>query len=198
MAKTWTLKEAYEALKANDVDAISDFGKRFPLATTALARGGANIGLDTLFGAFPDRVTMRTVEIQLKQGVSESAGEDDGDEDEVEEKPAKKAEKKPAKEAPKADKKSAKAEKPKKDEKPAKKAATKKQEVEEDEDDDEDGEEEVDYSTMGAVELFKLCKSRGIKVEPKQKAKVYIDALKAADAGDDDEDDGDDDDNWDI
>ena len=62
-------------------------------------------------------------------------------------------------------------EKPAKKEKAAKKPAKKAEET-----------EEVDYSEMNAMELFKLCKKRGIKAEPKKKAAEYIKLLKAADA----------------
>lgn len=179
MAKTWTVREAYEAIKANDSSAIADFGKRFPLATAALARSGQNDGLNVLFGALPDRVTMRIIEMSLKEGVTPI--EDGDEEDAPVEKPVKKekAEKKQTAE---------KAEKPKKGGRPKKQEKP----VEEDAEDDEDEAEETaqDYSKMGAVELFKLCKKRGIKVEPKQKASVYIKALEAADKADaEDEDD---------
>ena len=62
-------------------------------------------------------------------------------------------------------------EKPAKKEKAANKPAKKAEET-----------EEVDYSEMNAMELFKLCKKRGIKAEPKKKAAEYIKLLKAADA----------------
>ena len=42
-AKTWTIREAYNAIKAGDKDAIADFGKRFPLVTTALAGFSENL-----------------------------------------------------------------------------------------------------------------------------------------------------------
>lgn len=180
MAKTWTVREAYEAIKANDSSAIADFGKRFPLATAALARSGQNDGLNVLFSALPDRVTMRIIEMSLKDGVTPI--EDGDEEDAPVEKPVKKekAEKKQTAE---------KAEKPKKGGRPKK--AEKPVEVEEDADAEDEAEETAqDYSKMGAVELFKLCKKRGIKVEPKQKANVYIKALEAADKADaEDEDD---------
>ena len=180
MAKTWTVREAYDALNANDSSAIADFGKRFPLATAALARSGKNEGLNVLFSALPDRVTMRIIEMSLKEGVTPI--EDDENEDAPVEKPVKKekAEKKQTAE---------KAEKPKKGGR-AKKAE---KPVEEDEEVDEEEQTEAqDYSKMGAVDLFKLCKSRGIKVEPKQKASVYIKALEAADAKVEDAEDEDD------
>lgn len=190
MAKTWTVNEAYNAIKANDVNGIADFGKRFPLATTALARAGVNEGLDVLMSAMPDRVTMRILEMQLKEGVTEVA---DDTEEVAEEKPVK---------AEKKEKKAAKAEKTEKPAKAAKaeKKAPKKVEkpVEEEVEEDDDVEDDTpDYSSMSAPELFKLCKKRGIKVEPKQKSSVYIKALEAADNGGDDED-ADDGDDWDI
>lgn len=190
MAKTWTVNEAYNAIKANDVNGIADFGKRFPLATTALARSGVNDGLDVLMGAMPDRVTMRILEMQLKEGVSEVA---DDDEETAEVENPVKAEKK--------EKKAVKAEKTEKksEDKPKRGRAAKK--VEKDvEDDDVENETEndtPDYKSMSAPELFKLCKKRGIKVEPKQKSAVYIKALEAADNGSDDAD-SDDDSDWDI
>ena len=189
MAKTWTVNEAYNAIKNNDAEGIADFGKRFPLATTALAKAGTNAGLDVLMGAMPDRVTMRILEMQLKDGVIVS--DDDETEEVAEEKPVK-AEKKSTKKA----EKPAKAEKAEK--KAAPKKATKKAEpVEEVEDEDEAEDDGVDYKSMSPIELFKLCKKRGIKVEPKQKSSVYIKALEAADNGSDDADD-DEDSDWDI
>lgn len=50
-------------------------------------------------------------------------------------------------------------------------------------DDEDDAEEENEgYEGKSAVELYKLCKSRKIKAEPKKPAKYYIDLLKKADA----------------
>lgn len=97
-----------------------------------------------------------------------------------------------------AKKKGAKAE-PKK----ATKAKQKKAEpVEEAEDDDWGDEEEEDsdpYAGKNARELFDMCKERGIKAKPKQKADVYVKLLKKADEAEaaDDEDE-DDDDEWEI
>ena len=185
MAKTWTVAEAYNAIKAGDKDGIADFGKRFPLATTALAQAGTNTGLDMFLNALPDRVTMRVVEMSLKEGVQPVE-----DDDEVEA-PAK-AEKK---------EKATKTEKT-----PAKKGKAKKEEVVEDDEDEDDSVEEieeevveadeaVDYSSMSVIELFKECKKRKIKVEPKQKASVYIKALEADDKAKAAESDADED--WD-
>ena len=96
-----------------------------------------------------------------------------------------------------AKKKGAKAE-PKK----ATKAKPKKAEPVEEADDDWGDEEEEDsdpYAGKNARELFDMCKERGIKAKPKQKADVYVKLLKKADEAEaaDDEDE-DDDDEWEI
>lgn len=82
-------------------------------------------------------------------------------------------------------------EKPKKDEP-----------VEEAEDDDWGDEEEDDsdpYAGKNAKELFDMCKERGIKAKPRQKADAYVKLLKKADESEADEDeDEDDDDDWEI
>ena len=50
-------------------------------------------------------------------------------------------------------------------------------------DETDDAEDDVqDYSGMSAVELYKLCKERKIKAEPKKPAKFYIGLLEKADA----------------
>lgn len=71
-------------------------------------------------------------------------------------------------------------------------------------DDFDDDDNEVvadDYSSMKAMDLFKLCKERGIGAEPKHRTKYYIELLKKADSEAkpaSDIDDDDDDDDWDI
>lgn len=96
-----------------------------------------------------------------------------------------------------AKKKGAKAE-PKKETK----AKAKKAEPVEEADDDWGDEEEEDsdpYAGKNARELFDMCKERGIKAKPKQKADVYVKLLKKADEAEAAEDeDEDDDDEWEI
>lgn len=64
----------------------------------------------------------------------------------------------------------------------------------EDEADDETGDDP--YAGKSAIELYQMCKKRGIKAAPKKKADVYIELLKKADAAEAeaDDDDWDDDD----
>lgn len=96
-------------------------------------------------------------------------------------------------------------EEPKKETKKAKatsKKQAKKEEPVEDEDDDwdtEDEEEKDPYEGKTAMELFKMCKERGIKTKPKQKADAYVKLLKAADVESEAEEaEDDEDDDWEI
>lgn len=62
------------------------------------------------------------------------------------------------------------------------------------EDDGDDDAEDDPYAGKNAIQLYSLCKKRGLKVKPKQKAAVYIEVLKKADAAgaeDADDQDGD-------
>lgn len=83
-----------------------------------------------------------------------------------------------------------------------KKAAPKVEEDTEEEDWGEEDDEETDpYAGKTAMELFKMCKERGLKVKPKQKADAYVKLLKADDETSDSEDDSeeeDEDDDWEI
>lgn len=96
-------------------------------------------------------------------------------------------------------------EEPKKETKKAKatsKKQAKKEEPVEDEDDDwdtEDDEEKDSYDGKTAMELFKMCKERGIKAKTKMKADAYVKLLKAADAESEAEEaEDDEDDDWEI
>lgn len=62
----------------------------------------------------------------------------------------------------------------------------------------EETEEATDaYEGKSAMELFKMCKGRGIKVEAKKNAKYYIAALKKADEAEAEEEAEDEADGWD-
>lgn len=95
-------------------------------------------------------------------------------------------------------------EEPKKETKKAKatskKQAKKEEPVDEDGDWDTEDEEETDpYEGKTAMELFKMCKERGIKAKTKMKADAYVKLLKAADAESEAEEaEDDEDDDWEI
>lgn len=81
----------------------------------------------------------------------------------------------------------------------SKKDVKKEEPVEEEDDDWEEDEEETDpYVGKTAMELFKMCKERGLKVKPKQKPDVYADMLKADDAKGEEDTEEEDDDDWEI
>lgn len=174
MAQNWSLFEGAKAILANDEAAIADLGKRFPLTTVAIASMGNNESAMKIFEALPINVTMRKVEANLKDGVDVDTDAEDSEDETTEEETPKKAKKSDD------DKKAAAAarRKARRDAKKAKEVEPEEDEVEE----DEVEEDENDYSSMNAIELFKLCKKRGIKAAPKQKAAEYIKLLKAADA----------------
>lgn len=90
--------------------------------------------------------------------------------------------------------------KAKEEKKTTSKKAVKEEPVEEDDDDwGEDDEEETDpYVGKTAMELFKMCKERGLKVKPKQKPDVYADMLKADDAKGEEDTEEEEDDDWEI
>ena len=97
-----------------------------------------------------------------------------------------------------AKKKGAKAE-PKKETKAKQKKDEPVEEAEDDDWGDEDEEDSDPYAGKNARELFDMCKERGIKAKPKQKADVYVKLLKKADEAESAEDeDEDDDDEWEI
>lgn len=87
MAKNWKPVEVAEAIKANDLEAILDFGRRFPLATIAIAQLNDS-GVEVL-KALPDYITMRKLEAGFKGEIEVSEAPD-----EEEEAPAEKPEKK--------------------------------------------------------------------------------------------------------
>ena len=181
MAKIWTLSEAFNALKAHDKASIMDFGGRFPLSTHALEQARE---AEVLLSGLPDHMTMRKLEAALKEGVKPIPEADEDDEAMTQEE-AKEAREK--EEAKKAEKK----EPPKKE---ASRKAAKKPEPEPEDEEPEEEEEKPDYSGMTAPELFKLCKKRGIKAEPKKKGDYYIKLLEEDDAKAEEEPE---DDSWD-
>lgn len=168
MAKNWTVAEAVVKIKENDFASIKDIGGRFALFEHLCAKAIAGDGeaFVELMSNMPEYVTVGKIEKVLKSVIS---GEDEAEDAEpVEEKV---------------------------EDKPKRGRGRKKAEPVEEDNDDSD-EDEKSYEDMTAKELFDLCKSRKIKVEPKQKASVYIKLLKAADAKAAKANEDEDDDDW--
>lgn len=173
MAKNWTVAEATEAILNGDKEAVLDIGKRFPLAVRAIAIAGDKA--KDILAAF-NFVTVRKVESVLKDGVEISEDPDEGIEDPTEEK-----EKKPVKKE-----KETKAEKS--TGKRGRSAKKKEEEAAMNEPEEDAEEEEEDYSSMSEVELFKICKKKGLKPAPKQTKQYYLDLLNPAEDADDEDD----------
>lgn len=174
MATNYTFAQAVKVLqKMDDLEAVQDITRRFPIASIVSSKVVAAAGDDfiKLLDVMPEYLTMRKVESGFKHLII------DGDADELEADAEEEAEK------------------------PAPKKRASKAKVEEPEDEMEsDGDGE--YAGKNAMELFKLCKSRKLKAQPKKPAKYYIDILEKDDAAKAEEpvadDTEEDDDDWDI
>lgn len=188
MAKNWTLKEAVAVItEGKSKEEIQELGKRYPITAVAIAKLVMNDGLQTIMSAMPDHVTMLKLERALKDGVEETeddedevddtAGAEDASDEDLESMTTKQLYALCVKRGIKANKYG----KPKSyyiellTGNDAAEANTEEAETEE----EEAGES---YEDMNAMDLYKLCKKRGIKAEPKKTAKEYIKLLKAADA----------------
>lgn len=211
--KNYTLKEAVEIIaEGKDLEAIADLGKRFPVLSIKIARLTAKAEKEIIdfMQYMPEYLTIKKVSNAVKT-VNDSKVEAE-DATETENKPV---EEETAKEVEEPEEKENKPVEPKKrGRKPKAKVKAvpveePKAEVEDEADEEPTEVEETanNYEGKKAVDLFKLCKSRGLKVTTKKSAKYYIDVLKKDDeekakaeakkAEEADEDDEDDDD-WDI
>ena len=215
MAKNYTIAEAVQVIAKNeDKEAITDIGRRYPLLLASVTRNVVKGGQDFVefMNNMPEYLTANKVNSALKAAIENTDDEDD-EPKKAEDKSVKKSAAKTTKTSDDEDddedegtdyesmngkqlwallgerglRKTAKSTK-KADMIAALKAA------------DEAGEDEADdevnpYEGKTAMELFKECKARGLKVKPKQKAKTYVDALIADDAAN--TSDAEDEDDWD-
>ena len=209
--KNYTLREAVETIaEGKDLEAIADLGKRFPILSIKIARLTAKAEKEIIdfMQYMPEYLTIKKVNNAVKT-VNDSKAETE-DTTEAGNKPV---EEETAKEVEEPEEKENKPVEPKKrGRKPkAKVKAVPVEEPEaevEDEADEEptEAEETADnYEGKKAVDLFRLCKSRGLKVTTKKSARYYIDVLKKddeakakAEAKKAEETEDEDDDDWDI
>ena len=185
--KNYTLKEAVEIIaEGKDLEAIADIGKRFPILSIKIARltAKAEKEIIDLMQYMPEYLTIKKVNNAVKTASEPKAETEDATEAEnkpVEEETAKEVEEPEEKEnkpvepkkrgrKPKAKVKAVPVEEPK-------------AEVEDEADEEPTEAEETanNYEGKKAIELFKLCMSRGLKVTTKKSAKYYIDVLKKDD-----------------
>lgn len=209
--KNYTLKEAVEIIaEGKELEAIADLGKRFPILSIKIARltAKAEKEIVDLMQYMPEYLTIKKVNNAVKT-VNDSKAETE-DATEAENKPV---EEETAKEVEEPEEKENKIVEPKKrGRKPKAKVKAvpveePKAEVEDEADEEPTEAEETanNYEGKKAIDLFKLCKSRGLKVTTKKSAKYYIDVLKKddeakakAEAKKAEVEDDDDDDDWDI
>lgn len=204
--KNYTLKEAVEIIaEGKDLEAIADLGKRFPILSIKIARLTAKAEKEIIdfMQYMPEYLTIKKVNNAVKT-VNDSKAETE-DATEAENKPV---EEETAKEVEEPEEKENKPVEPKKrGRKP--KAKVKAVPVEEPKAEDEADEEPTEteetsnnYEGKKAVDLFKLCKSRGLKVTTKKSAKYYIDVLEKDDEAkakaEEAEEAEDDEDEWDF
>lgn len=226
MAKNWTAYEAAkEIIEGKNKENICEIGSRYPMLTREVAVAGDKILV--ILKAL-SKVTARVLETGLKDGVEVETEVEDGtkeaeteaEDDELDYTDMTganlyklccargisskcKSRKKDAliELLEKFDRGELDEEEPKKEAKKASKGKAKKAEpVDEDDDwDTEDDEEKDLYEGKTAMELFKMCKERGIKAKTKMKADAYVKLLKAADAESEAEEaEDDEDDDWEI
>jgi hypothetical protein len=229
MAKNWTAYEAAkEIIEGKNKENICEIGSRYPMLTREVAVAGDKILVilkalpkvtaRVLETGLKDGVEMDATETEEETKEAETEAEDE-DFDYTDMTAANlykmccargisskcKSRKKDAliELLEKFDRGELDEEEPKKETKKASKGKAKKAEpvVEEDEDDwdTEDDEEKDPYEGKTAMELFKMCKERGIKAKTKMKADAYVKLLKAADAESEAEEaEDDEDDDWEI
>lgn len=211
--KNYTLKEAVEIIaEGKDLEAIANLGKKFPILSIKIARltAKAEKEIIDLMQYMPEYLTIKKVNNAVKTNNDSKAEAEDATE--AENKPV---EEETAKEVEEPEEKENKPVEPKKrGRKPKAKAKAipveePKVEVEDEADEEPTEAEETadNYEGKKAVDLFKLCKSRGLKVTTKKSAKYYIDVLKKDDEAkakaeakkaEEAEDDDEDDESWDI
>lgn len=201
MAKNYTFNEAVKIIaKGTDLEAITDIGRRYPVLAHKIAVVTAKAGEEfvDLMGYMPDYLTANKVNTAIKAGITESGSDDEDAENTEAEATAedtgedateatvqwdesmnakqlwdilgKAGKRKLAKSTKKADLIEAC--------KQAFGAATEAENAEE----EDDTTEANPYEGKSAMELFKECKARKIKVAPKKPAKFYVDLLIKDDA----------------
>lgn len=172
--KNYTLSEAVAIIaEGKDLEAITDLGKKFPILSIKIAKltTMAKDEFVDFMSYMPEYLTIKKVNNAVKTT-------DETKETESEET---------------AEEKEHKVEEPKEPKKRGRKPKQKVEAVPMEETD-----EAEKYEEMTAPDLFKLCKSRGIKTMPKKPARFYIDLLEKDDKSKSVEEEVEPDDDWDT
>ena len=189
--RNWTIKEAVEAINKNDTDAIKEISRHFPMFFLAIARND----LQALAAMMPDKFTVRRLVMTDAAAESNDSADTEAADDSAESEDVD-LNAMSTKELMKlCDKRGIKVPHYGKNKQfylDALNGASGDDEAGDTESDEEDGGNP--YEGKSAMELFKECKKRGIKCEPKKKAAYYVDLLCKDDEAADDSDS--DDDGW--
>ncbi|MDD4804585.1 MAG: hypothetical protein PHN69_05365 [Candidatus Pacebacteria bacterium] len=213
MAKNYTYAEAVAIIaEGKDLEAIMDLGRRYPVLVQKTTVVATKAGEDfvELMSFMPEYLTANKVNTSIKKAVTETEADSDSEEEDVDAADETSEDANEGAETDydsmtakelwdilgKAGKRGTAKSKKKVDLVEAVKALANGGAEEADEDEGEE-EEAGKYDGKSAVELFKECKARKIKAEPKKPAKYYVDLLTKADAAAEETEDEDADDNWD-
>lgn len=182
MARSYTIGEAAKILaEGKDIEAVGDLGRRFPIFTNKFMQAltGDKDAIVEFVGYIPDYVNPRKMEKLIVSDADESSDKEEAVDEEMTSKENVEEEQKPKKRR-------------------ASKAKAEPELVAEESCDEEqlDGK----YAGKNAMELFKECKKRDIKAQPKKPVKYYIELLEEDDevVASESNNDADDDDDWDI
>ena len=223
MAKNYTYAEAVKIIaEGNDLDAINDIGKRFPLLMhkTATVAALAGTHFVDLMAYMPEYITANKINGGIKKALTGS--DDEGDDTQADDAPAgeaKAAAVKPSsggtdydsmsgkelwdltgkvgiRKLLKSTKKADMIEGMKLYDAGKLRPALKAEKAEKAEPAEDVPNDAGKYDGKSAVELFKECKARGMKVEPKKPAKYYADMLTNDDEAAKSPANAEDDDDW--
>ena len=198
MAKNYTFNEAVKIIaKGTDLEAITDIGRRYPVLATKIAVVAAKAGEDfiDLMGYMPDYLTANKVNSAIKAGTTESGSDDEDADDTAAEATTEDAGEDATEVNDDYDSMNANEiwklmcerglDKTVKSKKKGDRIAALREYDKNGgntDSDSEDVEPENTYEGKSAMELFKECKARKIKVVPKKPAKFYADLLIKDDA----------------
>ena len=189
--RNWTIKEAIEGINANDTVAIKEISKHFPEFFLAVARND----MAALAAMMPEKFTVRRL-VAAGAVTNEAADTDEGETNESVADDADLSAMSTKELIALCGQRGIKVPKYGKNKQfylDALGAAADGEGDEPESDEDDDGKGSP-YEGKSAMELFKECKKRGLKAEPKKKAAYYAELLDKDNAKADDEDAGDDED----
>ena len=197
MAKNYTFNEAVKIIaKGTDLEAITDIGRRYPVLAHKIAVVTAKAGEEfvDLMGYMPDYLTANKVNTAIKAGITESGSDEDAEDTEAEA-TTEDADEDATEVNDDYDSMNASEiwklmcerglDKTVKSKKKGDRIAALREYDKNGgntDSDSEDVEPENAYEGKSAMELFKECKARKIKVVPKKPAKFYADLLIKDDA----------------